>query len=103
MDEDSEFTLPEGVTDEKVEALIAAVGEACNQVGLYMNPHVEIHSGEGVMLMMAQFKVGKVAFLPRVQNPVQDKVDDQFKAIESHTIRETAKGIRERFEDPDEA
>lgn len=95
-DDDEEASLPEGVTEEQVRGLVETITEEANGIGLYAAPMVQAHCQGDTMLLVMQFRIGDVAFLPRVQDPEQDKVDDTFRAIETDNA---AQRIKDKFVD----
>lgn len=104
-DDDDEKTLddllPEGVTIEQAHALVEAVVEAVEKLGLYSeHAHLAVPDADaqGAPLMIhAIFTFGKVAFTPRIQNPEQDEFDDKFRKFEAGEIASTAADIVESF------
>lgn len=101
-DEGSESYLPDGVTGEQVTALVEEVLEKIKKLGMYCKgSHVAVEEDgfddEPNLLIHAIFTFGKVAFTPRVQNPEQDAVDDEFKIIERYESEATAQDIVESF------
>lgn len=100
-DPDEENELPEGVTQEMVEALVRRVVEACEKIGLYASDTIQVESHSGRLVVLANFQVGDIAFSQRVQNPEQDAFDDQFRAIEADSVADQAEDIRNKFKRDD--
>lgn len=103
-DPEWENELPEGVTQEMVNALINRVVEACEKIGLYASGDMTVESHGGRIVLLANFQIGDIAFSQRVQNPEQDAFDDQFRAIEADSVADRADDIRNMFkkDKPDE-
>lgn len=94
--------LPDGVTEDQVTALVEDVLEKIKKVGLYCKgAHVAVGDDdlgdEPVLMIHGMFTFGKVAFTPRIQDPEQDAVDDQFNVIERYENEATAESIVESF------
>lgn len=101
-DDDYETALPDGVTSEQATALVEEVLEKIKKLGLYCKgAHVAVaednFNDEPNLMIHAIFTFGKVVFTPRVQNPEQDVVDDEFKIIERYESDITAFDIVESF------
>lgn len=98
-DEEEPDGLPEGVTREKVEALIREVIEKAQMIGLYATPGVEIHGHDDVMFFAMRFDIGQLAWSKRVQDPKQDEFDTKLRDMENPMVKENTQGIKDRFLD----
>lgn len=94
---DHQDKLPDGVTEESVEALMRKVAEALQPLGLYSDPlmHVEIKGDR--LVLVGDFEIGDLALAKRVQDPQQSGYDDSFREIERHGVQEEAQGILDEF------
>lgn len=102
-----ESALPEGITSDMVDDLIRQVAEATELVGLYADPMVKVqttheHDPDGecekdFLILHFYFRIGDVAFTPRVQEPVQDEFNSEFAKIEHREVHTGFEAIKDRF------
>lgn len=88
---------PEGVTKEKVEALLEEAAGELKKIGLYAHPVMQLDVQSGQVIAYMAFEVGQLAFSKRVQNPEQDEVDRAFHQFEAQATRERYEEIRKKF------
>lgn len=87
-DKDVASQLPDGVSEEQADALVKAVLDEIEKLGLYIrHAHMGVTEpdpfGNPTLVIYGIFSLGKIAFTERVQNPEQDEFDDTFRQIES--------------------
>ncbi len=101
-EEGIEKHLPDGVSEEQVDALVKEVLDSLEKLGLYVR-HASLAAsepdafGNPVLIVHAIFSMGKVVFTDRVLNPEQDEFDDSFRQIESDESAIAAIDIVESF------
>ncbi len=95
--EDEVYPLPDGVTESQVNDLIRGVMEATDLLGLYADPMVHLENLNGRLILNVQFRIGKVAFTKRVQDPEQDETDTAFHQIETEEVKDRVRDITARF------
>lgn len=106
-DDSDETHLPDGASEEKVEALAREIMEACELLGLYAEQHYQVElthdhdvaggCEEDYIVLHIPFRIGEVAFTTRVQAPEQDKTDDSFRTIVSADVNDAVEQLKNRF------
>lgn len=97
--DDEEPDLPDGVTPEKIDALIREVVEKATLIGLYADPMIQVHGHDDVMFVAMRFDIGSLAWVKRVQDPEQDTFDDKLRQMENPLVKDQNQGIKDRFLD----
>lgn len=97
--DDEEPELPDGVTREKLDALIREVVEKASLIGLYAEPTIGVHGHSDVMFLAMRFDIGQLAWVKRVQAPEQNKFDEEFRKIEQPLAKERTQHLKDRFLD----
>lgn len=100
----SEFPDDLPYTEEQLGGLIERFEDQTRKIGLYLKHaglHVEPSSldkteSEDPKLVMI-FGIGSVAFSPRIQDPEQDEINDQFRQIASSSVDDDIESIRKRY------
>lgn len=97
--DDEEPELPDGVTTEKLDALIREVIEKTSLIGLYAEPMVQVHGHSDMMFVAMRFDIGQLAWVKRVQNPVQAEFDDKLRTMEAPMVKDQTQNLKDRFLD----
>lgn len=80
------------------------IESACRKIGLYVmdvglapNPH-QGHSMDPLPpVMVVNFTIGDIAFSDRVQNPVEGRMDAEFKTIENQMAKQNFEELRDKL------
>lgn len=109
--DDHDHGLPKDVPEEKLRDLVEALSDEARKLGLYQlgfgftadSGDDEDLPGEPVRhLLVMQFAIGDIAFSPRIQDPETDKVNDEFRKIESDSVEDEIEAIRRQYLQGDE-
>jgi len=98
FEDDSNRDFPEGITRERVQTLLNDLSEKASHLGLYSTLQIEVQVIENdALLANVIFRIGKLAFAPRVQNPEEAKFADSFRQIEVGLIKDEKDNIINRY------
>jgi hypothetical protein len=88
---------------ENLSNLLTELENRSRKIGLYLKSaglHVETAEEDEIPedpKLVVIFGIGDIAFSPRVQDPEQEKVDNQFRQIASGTLSDDIDEIKRRY------
>lgn len=99
--------LPKDLPEEKLREKVEELEDKCRKVGLYLNG-VALNIDQGPQdeedtdpikahSLLVQFGIGDVAFSKRIQDPEQDKMDDEFRVIAAADVDDDMERIRQQY------
>lgn len=98
------FELPPDLPEDKMSELIEGVTEGARKIGLYttgvgflVDERDEEEHPEKEHKLLMSFRIGDVAFSPRIQDPEQDEFNDQFRRIAASSVDDEVEDIRRRY------
>lgn len=90
---------------EKVDEKLRELQEVTRKFGLYLQGATlgidekgDEETGEKYHKLYAQFLVGDIAWSSRVQDPEQDKIDNEFRSIAVGTVEDDFEEIRKKYQ-----
>lgn len=100
-DPDEPFDLPEGCDQIKLEEISNQLSERAARLGLYMAPLQRVMLAgdppEQHLFLETSFRIGSLAYKPRVQNPEGEVFEDQFRQIEAGMVEDQKQSILDQY------